>query len=129
MMLFRYQLSFMFWSAMVFLLRCYTSVHRAVRLGGFSHSWGSIMSTEPCLICGATPTDQHHWPLTRRYGQATVPLCREHHTAAHWARREVVEALIRLAPGYWRRVGEWEANAEVYETWCSRRRYIECLSR
>ena len=81
-------------------------------------------SQEPCLICGRTPTDEAHWPYTRRYGDATVPLCREHHTAAHWARQDVIEKLIVRAPGYWRSVGEWERNIDAYERWMSKRRYL-----
>jgi hypothetical protein len=86
---------------------------------------------ESCLICGRHATCYHHWPLTRRYGDATVPLCNECHTDAHWARGHVIETLIRKAPSYWRRVGEWEANIDEYENWCAKRRYREltCLSR
>jgi hypothetical protein len=80
---------------------------------------------EPCLLCGKPATDDHHFPYTRRYGTATVPLCRTCHTDAHWGRH--TERLIDLAPGYWKRVGEWEANAEAYERWCGRRRYLEAV--
>jgi hypothetical protein len=80
-----------------------------------------------CLVCGKQATDMHHWPRTRRYGTAVLPLCRECHTAAHWGKAETVEALIRGAPGYWRSVGEWEQNREAYETWCAKRRYCEAV--
>jgi hypothetical protein len=79
------------------------------------------MPDEPCLICGATPTDQHHFPRTRRYGSATIPLCRVHHTDAHWGR--LTDRLLDLAPAYWRRVGEWAANIDEYEAFCSKRCY------
>jgi len=82
---------------------------------------------ERCLVCGkpGVPLDAHHWPRTRRYGTATVPLCRDCHTAAHWAKQSVIETLIARAPGYWRSVGEWEQNADEYESWCAKRRYRE----
>lgn len=37
----------------------------------------------------------------------------------------MVETLIRKAPGYWKRMGEWDANVDEYESWCSRRKYRE----
>lgn len=80
-----------------------------------------------CLVCGAVPVEYHHWPHTRRYGIATVPLCRAHHDAAHWGKAEVIESLIDLAPAYWRRTGEWDLHRDAYEQWCSRRRYLEAV--
>ena len=80
---------------------------------------------ESCLICGAVPTEEAHWPYTRRYGTATVPLCRVCHSAHHWARQEVIEELIRKAPGYWRREGTWEMYREPFERWMSKRRHRE----
>jgi hypothetical protein len=85
------------------------------------------MSAEPCLLCGNTPTENAHWPLTRRYGDATVPLCRICHDAQHWAKRETIKALIRLAPGYWKREGTYELYGPAFETWMSRRRYLEAV--
>ncbi len=86
------------------------------------------MLAEPCLLCGKEgPSEAAHWPLSRRYGIATVPLCRECHSAAHWAKQWAVEALIRLAPGYWRHEGTWELHREAYENWCSKRRYLEAV--
>lgn len=79
---------------------------------------------DKCLLCGNTPVEYHHFPLTRRFGIATVPLCRECHDKAHWGKPETVERLIKLAPGYWRSIGEWELHREAYETWVSRRRYV-----
>jgi hypothetical protein len=85
----------------------------------------------PCLLCKpgeqTTPSETAHWPLSRRYGSAVIPMCRKHHDALHWGRREIVEAVIDRAPGYWRSVGEWEQNIEVYENWCSKRRYLEAV--
>lgn len=83
--------------------------------------------SDRCLICGAVPVDAHHWPRTRRYGNATVPLCREHHTAAHWARQDIVEQLIDRAPGYWLREGTYDQNIEELETWLAKRRYREVM--
>jgi hypothetical protein len=43
---------------------------------------------QPCCVCGATPVDAHHFPLTRasagREGEEwTIPLCRACHTEYH----------------------------------------------
>lgn len=83
------------------------------------------MSTtaEPCLVCHKPATDNHHFPRTRRYGTSTVPLCRECHTAAHWARVDVIEALIDLAPSYWMREGTWDEHRDTFDKWLSKREY------
>lgn len=78
-----------------------------------------------CLVCSKQATDMHHWPRTRRYGTATVPLCRECHTKAHWAERRVIEALIERAPAYWEREGTYDANMPELKKWLSKRRYRE----
>ena len=78
---------------------------------------------ERCLLCGATPTEEAHWPRTRRYGSATVRLCRSCHSAQHWAKQDVVEQLIDKAPSYWKREGTYEQNIEELETWLEKRRY------
>lgn len=75
-----------------------------------------------CLVCGAVPTDEAHWPRTRRYGTATVRLCRKCHEAQHWAKQSVIETLIDKAPSYWKREGTYEANIEQLETWLAKRR-------
>lgn len=41
----------------------------------------------PCIICGKTPSDPHHFPVTKGAGGNAVdgwviPLCREHHSEA-----------------------------------------------
>jgi len=76
----------------------------------------------PCIGCGRRgPSESHHFPLTRRFGTATVPLCRVCHTAAHWGR--LTERLIERAPAYWKAAGEWESNHEVFERWLAKREY------
>lgn len=82
---------------------------------------------EPCICCGLPFTDYHHWPRTRKFGTAVVPMCRRCHTAAHWGRKDTIDTIICKAPGYWRRVGEWETNADVFECWLSKRKYLEAV--
>lgn len=81
-----------------------------------------------CLICGRTPADNHHFPLTRRYGKSTVPLCRLHHTEAHWGDVEVIELLIKRAPAYWMEHGKWEEAGPVFDTWMSKRAYRRAVA-
>lgn len=84
------------------------------------------MLDEPCLVCGKSgPSEECHWPRTRRYGDATLPMCHVCHIDQHWGRERVVEVLIRKAPAYWKKQGTWEIHADEYESWCSRRRYRE----
>ena len=86
------------------------------------------MLPHPCIVCHRPgPSEEAHWPLSRRYGTATVPLCHECHSALHWGKAAIVELVIARAPGYWRAVGEWAANADVYEAWCGKRRYQEAV--
>lgn len=82
--------------------------------------------THPCLICGATPTDAHHFPRTRRYGTATIPLCRVHHSIAHTGR--LTEQLIPLAQDYWQLNGMWPEVADEFEGWMERRAYLEAVN-
>jgi hypothetical protein len=95
-----------------------------------------MVNNERCLICSAPATDWHHWPLCRqRRSQTevallpTVPLCREHHVAAHWAKQDVIEKLIDLAPQWWKREGTWEQNREAYESWIGKRRFLDAVGR
>jgi hypothetical protein len=81
-----------------------------------------------CLLCGAPNPDRHHFPRTRKFGGATVPLCRTCHTKAHAGHHPTIERLIAAAPVYWQSVGEWEANKEGFETWLARREYIQCVA-
>jgi hypothetical protein len=85
----------------------------------------------PCLLCRSgeqkTESECCHWPLSRRYGIATIPMCTIHHDALHWGKADIVERVIDLAPGYWRRVGEWEQNRDCYEAWVGKRRYLEAV--
>ncbi len=86
------------------------------------------MLDEPCLLCGRPAQEDAHWPLSRRYGIATVPLCWScHHERVHWAKKDAVEALIRKAPGHWHREGTWELYREEYENWVGKRRYLEAV--
>jgi hypothetical protein len=81
---------------------------------------------DACLICFSyVPLHRHHWPRTRRYGSATVPLCPVCHTKAHAADPQTIQALIERAPDYWRAQGTWEANRADYERFLDRRRYYE----
>lgn len=89
---------------------------------------------DACLVCGSTPTDTAHWPYAIGMGRKrktigpllpTLPLCRPCHTRQHYADQDVIETLIRKAPGYWRSVGEWEQHQDGFETWVSKRRYRE----
>ena len=91
------------------------------------------MLAEPCLLCGRPgPSEEAHWPIARaRRSKAEVallpviPLCFECHVKAHWGKRETVERLIAIAPGYWKRNGDWDVYGPRFETWLSRRRYVE----
>lgn len=91
------------------------------------------MLQEPCLLCGKPgPSEEAHWPYARARRPKrevillpVLPLCHDCHMAAHWAKPAIIERLIRLAPGYWRREGTWELYREAYENWVSKRRYLE----
>jgi hypothetical protein len=43
------------------------------------------ISTLPCLVCGKSPSDPHHWPSRSRGGTSKdlTPLCRAHHDDFH----------------------------------------------
>lgn len=88
----------------------------------FWRKQGSV-EQERCLVCGQIPVDHHHFPRTRRYGQATIPLCRRCHTVAHTGR--LTGELVELAPEYWRSVGQWDEVCEEFDTWMARREYLE----
>jgi hypothetical protein len=37
-----------------------------------------------CCVCGATPTENAHWPITEKMGgEFTIPLCRKCHHEYH----------------------------------------------
>ena len=81
-----------------------------------------------CLVCGKSKVDKHHWPRTRAVGgTATVPLCREHHDAAHWGSEYVIDLLTARAPERWRQEGTWEANRADYWRYLDRRQYREVI--
>ena len=80
------------------------------------------MKDAPCLICGGEPTDTHHWPKTRRYGDTTVPLCRVCHTECHMGFH--TETLIAKAPEWWRATGQWETARPLFEVYMGRREYL-----
>lgn len=55
-----------------------------------------LVATQPCLVCGRTPSDAHHlrFAQLRAMGRKvsdefTVPLCRTHHRQLHQTRDEV----------------------------------------
>lgn len=77
---------------------------------------------EPCAVCGATPTEQHHvrsvaaakkgrragtyghfMEVMRLANRKQVPLCKAHHTAAH--RGEYSGPDLRALAGYFNAVG------------------------
>jgi hypothetical protein len=82
----------------------------------------------PCLVCNRSPTDKAHFPRTKLHGNATIRLCREHHTMQHAGDRNVMALLIERAPAYWKRTGQWEDVREEWDTWVSKRRVRSLLS-
>ena len=93
----------------------------------------STVLDEPCLLCSKPgPSETCHWPYARaRRSQKDViflpvlPLCLACHTAQHWGKPGIIDRLSYLAPAYWKRSGDWTHYQEQFETWLSRRRYIE----
>ena len=82
----------------------------------------------PCLVCHHSAlSEECHWPRTRRYGAATVPMCVYCHTAQHSGNRYVIDTLIARAPEYWRSQGTWDLHEDEYETWMARRVYREAV--
>ena len=81
-----------------------------------------------CVCCQkAKATDEAHWPIAKGMGGRSkaedaklprLPLCHECHMAEH-KYVNVRERLIEVAPEYWRWVGKWDENREVFETWLS----------
>jgi hypothetical protein len=79
-----------------------------------------------CILCGKL-AENAHWPIAigmgcrrdseRAKSLPQLPLCHPCHMAAHHAHRPTVLRLIELAPAYWRIVGEWETNQEIFEVW------------
>ena len=78
-----------------------------------------FVTTQPCLICGRTPSDAHHikFPEPRAMGRKvsdkfTVPVCRLHHRELHrhgkeqsWWRRYGIEPL-GVAAALWKKTHE-----------------------
>lgn len=66
-----------------------------------------IVSEKPCLICGRTPCDPHHYIRQSHGGtddpKNLVPLCREHHRAYHDGDHQIAELLEAVAPHYFAR--------------------------
>jgi hypothetical protein len=55
-----------------------------------------------CIICGATPAEAAHWPITKAMGgRFTIPLCRECHSEYHQ------HGDITFYDHYKRKIGEW----------------------
>jgi hypothetical protein len=56
-------------------------------------------------------------------------MCHLCHAAQHSGDHDVIERLIVRAPAYWQREGLWEAYGPEYETWHSRKEYLEAVTR
>lgn len=82
---------------------------------------------EPCLVCNRSPTDSAHWPRTKRWGNATIRLCRVCHTMQHAGDRDIMALLIERSPAYWVRTGQWDDVQEEWDAWLSKRRYAEAV--
>ena len=89
---------------------------------------------EPCLVCGSRfQVENAHWPKAIGMGRKrkkvhlpTLPLCvRCHEFGQHVGNEEIIMALIEKAPTYWQEHGMWEEARPVFETWLSRREYVE----
>lgn len=55
-------------------------------------------SERGCLLCGAAPSDPHHWPVRQSHGAGDsqlemVPLCRRCHSAVHDGDVRMIEQL------------------------------------
>jgi hypothetical protein len=75
-----------------------------------------FVASQPCLICGRTPSDAHHIKFAEQPGIArkvsdrfTVPICRLHHRELHrrgneraWWERQGIDALV-IAATLWDR--------------------------
>ena len=64
------------------------TVGKTVRLRDKEHR--KFVSRQPCLVCGRTPSDPHHFRFVQPYAlgrrvsdEFTVPLCRVHHRDLH----------------------------------------------
>jgi len=65
----------------------------------------SFPSGSSCIICGATPAEQAHWPITEKMGgKFTIPLCRECHSEYHQ------HGDVTFYDHYKRKIGEWLAR-------------------
>jgi hypothetical protein len=72
-----------------------------------------FVASQPCLICGRTPTDAHHIKFAEPQAMGrkvsdrfTVPVCRLHHRELHrrderawWASKGIVR--VAVAAGLW----------------------------
>jgi len=87
------------------------------------------MIDAPCIVCGhSAPSQTCHYPRTRRFGDAVVPMCFKCHTAQHSGNQAVLAILECKAPEYWKREGLWHLYADEYEWWMSRKKYREAVS-
>jgi hypothetical protein len=80
-----------------------------------------FVTTQPCLICGRTPSDAHHIKFAEQRAMArkvsdkfTVPVCRLHHRELHrhgkekaWWHRYGIEPL-GVAAALWKKTHEVE---------------------
>ena len=67
---------------------------------------GNLLAPVPfCIICGATPAVQAHWPITDKMGgKFTIPLCAKCHDEYH------VKGDVTFYKNYKRKIGEWLAR-------------------
>jgi len=67
---------------------------------------GNLLAPVPfCIICGATPAVQAHWPITDKMGgEFTIPLCAKCHDEYH------VKGDVTFYKNYKRKIGEWLAR-------------------
>ena len=66
---------------------------RAERVKPFSSPPPVPSGPAPCVVCGATEVDRHHFPVTKGAGcpdEWTIPLCRRDHTEYHQDPKEWV---------------------------------------
>ena len=70
----------------------------------------SESAAPPCCICGGLPSEQAHWPITKKMGgEFTIPLCRECHDEYHQ------HGDVTFYDHYKRKIGEWLAKQRETE--------------
>jgi len=84
------------------------------------------VATQPCLLCGRTPSDAHHLKFAQPRAMSrkvsdefTVPLCRTHHRQLHDSGNEVAWWIdmdidpLPIALDLWREFQTRETSAET----------------